>query len=127
MYSGSLVSIYLVQMSDIEFEVVLYNVTGIGDDRKRRKILNFLKKQTSNKAVIFMQGIHSTKATEKRFEYQWGGKMLFSHGTSNSTGVCSCFRYKLEHKVIKVISDAEGRYSISNIEIQGSSYVLVNC
>ena len=49
-----------------------------------------------------MQEIHSTKATEKHFEYQWGGKMLFSHGTSNSTGVCICFRYNLEHKVIKL-------------------------
>ena len=83
-------------MSDIEFEVVSYKVNGIGDDRKRRKIFSFLKKQTSNKGVIFMQEIHSTKATEKRFEYQWRGKMLFSHGTSNSTGVCICFRYNLE-------------------------------
>ena len=68
MYSGSLVSIYLVKMSDIEFPVVSYNVNGIRDDHKRRKIFNFLKKQTSNKAVIFMQEIHSTKTTEKRFE-----------------------------------------------------------
>ena len=74
-----------------------------------------------------MQEIHSTKATEKRFEYQWGGKTLFSHETSNSTGVCICFRYNLEHKIIKVISDAEGRYIIANMEIQGNPYVLVNC
>ena len=53
--------------------------------------------------------------------------MLFSHGTSNSTGVCICFRYNLEHKIIKVISDAEGRYIIANMEIQGNAYVLVNC
>ena len=57
-------------MSDIKFEVVSYNVNGIRDDRKRQKILNFLKKQTSNETVIFMQEIHSTKATEKRFECQ---------------------------------------------------------
>ena len=61
-------------MSDIEFEVVSYNGNGIGDDRKRRKIFNFLKKQASNKAVIFMQEIHSTKAIEKHFEYQWREK-----------------------------------------------------
>ena len=53
--------------------------------------------------------------------------MLFSHGTSNSTGVCICFRYNLEHKIIKVISDAEGRYIIANMEIQGNPDVLVNC
>ena len=114
-------------MSDIELEVVSYNVNGIEDDQKRRKSFNFLKKQTSNKAVIFIQEIHSIKATEKRFEYQWGGKMLFSDGTSNSTGVCICFRHNLEHRVIKIISGAEGRYIIANMVIQGSPYVLVNC
>ena len=56
-------------MSDIEFEVLSYNVNGIRDDRKRRKIFNFLKKQTSNKAVIFMQEIHSAKATEKHLAH----------------------------------------------------------
>ena len=35
MYSGSLVSIYLVYMCDIEFEVMSYNVQEIGDDQKR--------------------------------------------------------------------------------------------
>ena len=53
--------------------------------------------------------------------------MLFSHGTSNSTRVCICFRYNLEHKIIKVISDAEGRYIIANMEVQCNPYVLVNC
>ena len=38
-------------MSDIKFEVVSYNVNGIGDDQKRSKIFNFLKKQTSNTVV----------------------------------------------------------------------------
>ena len=47
--------------------------------------------------------------------------------TSNSTAVCICFRYNLEHKIIKVISDAEGRYIIANMEIQGNPDVLFNC
>ena len=112
-------------MCDIEFEIVSYNVNGIGDDRKRRNIFSFLKKQTSYKADIHAGS--STKATKNRFEYQWGGKMLSSQGTLHSTGVCTCFGYNLEHKVIKVISDAEERYIIVNMEIQGSPYVLVNC
>ena len=75
-----------------------------------------------------MQEIHSIKATEEHSEYQPPGrKMLFSHRTSNSTGVCICLRYNLEHKIVKVISDAEGRYIIANMEIQGNPYVLVNC
>ena len=34
-----------VNMSDIEFEVVSFNVHGKGDDLKRRKIFNYMKKQ----------------------------------------------------------------------------------
>ena len=55
------------------------------------------------------------------------GRNNVSHATSNSTGVCICFRYTLEHKVIKVLLDAERRYFIANMEIQNSPYVLINC
>ena len=48
-------------MSDIEFEVVLFNVHGTGDALKRRKILNYMKKQTSGKAILCLQETHSTK------------------------------------------------------------------
>ena len=34
-----------------DFEVVYYNVNGLGDDRKRRKIFNYMKKHTSGKAI----------------------------------------------------------------------------
>ena len=78
-------------MSDIEFEVVSFNVHGIRDDLKRRKIFNYMKKQTSGKAIICLQETHSTKRVEKLFEYQWRGKILFSHGTSGSKVVCVAF------------------------------------
>ena len=64
-------------MSD--FEVVSYNVNGLGDDRKRRKIFNYMKKHTSGKSIVLLQETHSTQKVEMLFEYQWRGKMLFSH------------------------------------------------
>ena len=36
-----------------DFEVVSYNVNGLGDDRKRRKIFNYMKKHTSGKAYFW--------------------------------------------------------------------------
>ena len=53
--------------------------------------------------------------------------MLFSHGTSSSKGVCICFRYGLDYKLINVISDKGGRYIISRMEIQGEPYLILNC
>ena len=55
-------------MSD--FEVVSYNTNGLGDDRKRRKIFNYMKKHTSGKSIVFLQETHSTQKVEKLFEHQ---------------------------------------------------------
>ena len=114
-------------MSQVDFEVVSHNVNGIGDDRKRREIFNFMKKHTSSKALVCLQETHSTPKNKKLFEYQWRGKVLFSHGTSSSQGVCICFRYGLDYKLINVISDKGGRYIISRMEIQGEPYLILNC
>ena len=113
-------------MSQVDFEVVSHNVNGLGDDHKRRKIFNFMKKHTSSKTLVCLQKTHSTPKNEKLFEYQWRGKVLISHGTSSSKGVCICFRYGPAYKLINVISDKGGRYIISYMEIQGEPYVILN-
>ena len=69
---------------------------GLGDERKRRKIINYIKNHTSGKAVVFLQKTHSTKKHENVRTCQWHGDMIFSHGTSGSRGVCVAFRYNLE-------------------------------
>ena len=43
---------------------------GLGDERKRRKIFNYIKKHTSVKAVVFLQERHSTKKHENLWKYQ---------------------------------------------------------
>ena len=114
-------------MSDSEFEVVSFNVHGLGDDLKRRKIFNHMKKQTSGKDIICLQETHSTVRVEKLFEYQWRGTMLFSHGTSGSKWVCIAFRYNLEYQFLNTICDTDGRYIIACVEIQDQPNILINC
>ena len=79
----------------VDFEILSYNTRGLGDERKRRKIFNYIKNHTSGKAVVFLQETHSTKKHENLWKYQWHGDMIFSHGTSGSRGVCVAFRYNL--------------------------------
>ena len=76
-------------MRDIEFEVVSFNVHGTGDDLKRSKNFNYMKKQTliKLKAIICLRETHCTKRVEKLFEYYWRHKMIFIHGTSGSKGI----------------------------------------
>ena len=98
---------------------------GLGDERKRRKIFNYIKKHTSGKAVVFLQERHSTKKHENLWKYQWHGDMILSHGTSGSRGVCVALRYNLEYKLLSPeISDKESRYIILHIEIQKNSVYI---
>lgn len=113
---------------EADFQLVSYNVNGLGDDRKRRKIFNFLKKNSTGNSVIFLQETYTTVKSENIFRYQWHGDMLFSHGTSNSRGVAIAFRHSLEYKTLSIpVCDKNGRYIILYAEIQGSPYLLVNC
>ena len=50
-----------------DFEVVSYNVNGLGDDRKCRKIFNYMKKHTSGKAIVCLQETHLVQKVEKLF------------------------------------------------------------
>ena len=72
----------------------------LSDERKRRKIFNYIKRHTSGTAVMFLQDTHSTKKHENVWKYQWHGDTIFSDGTSGSRGVCVAFRYNLEDKLL---------------------------
>ena len=111
----------------LTFEILSYNMRGLGDERKRRKIFNYIKKHASGKIVVFLQETHSTKKHENLWKYQWHTDMIFSHGTSGSRGVCVAFRYNLEYKLLSPeISDKEGTYIILYTEIQETPYILIN-
>ena len=84
--------------TDIDFEVISYNVRGLSDDRKRKKIMHYLKKHSSGNSVIFLQETHSTSKSQQAFRAQWKGDVIFSHGTSSARGVCIAFRPSLEKK-----------------------------
>ena len=76
-------------MASCSLELVSFNARGLGNEKKRKKVFNILKKQTSMNSVIFLQECHSTKEDERLWEYQWKNKIFYSHGKSNARGVCT--------------------------------------
>ena len=108
--------------SQVDFEILSYNVRGLVNEKKRKKVFNYIKKHTSSNAVIFLQETHSTKKDEMLC-----GNIIFSHSSSNKKGVLIAFRYGLEYKLLSPeIGDDDGRYIILRIKIQGSPYILLN-
>lgn len=83
------------------------NVRGMSDYNKRCKIYNFFKLRKCY--ILCLQETHSEIKNEKFWKSEWGGEMLFSHGTNNSKGVAICFAKNFECEVIDVYNDLNGR------------------
>ena len=56
---------------ECEFDVLSLNTAGIDDSFERRKVFNYLKKNCSFKAVIFLQETHSVKKKEEIWNNRW--------------------------------------------------------
>ena len=73
------------------FDVVTLNVRGLRDYTKRKKIFQYLKKQTTSKGIVFLQETHTCIKKEAQYKNMWRGTMRFSHGTTDSRGYSLLF------------------------------------
>lgn len=69
-----------------ELKILSLNVRGIRDLTKRRSIFSYLKDQ---KATFYiLQETYSEINDENVWKNEWGGQIIFSHGSNHSGGVC---------------------------------------
>ena len=61
------------------------NVRGLRNHVKRCAIFNYCRSRAD---IILLQETHSCPTTENRWQLEWGGSILFSHGDTNARGVC---------------------------------------
>ena len=113
-------------MGESNFDILTWNVRGLGNYGKRRKIFNWIKKHISKEAIVLLQETHSTEIIEKQWEQLWRGSIKFSHGASSSRGTLIAFSEGLDFKIKKEDIDNKGRYVILEVEIQKKPYVLIN-
>ena len=45
----------------------------------------------------------------------WGGKIIWSHSTTNSKGVAIAFKRNLKISVVNILPDKDGRYSFAEV------------
>ena len=108
---------------DMDLGVATFNVNGIKAKNKRVKIFEWLKEK--RETIIFLQETHSTPDIEKTWEKEWGGKIYFSHGRSNSTGVAILIKGK-ETEPVNIEKDHGGRRILVDLKINGIIIRLVN-
>ena len=108
----------------VSFTILTLNVRGLADAKKRKLILEYYR---SRAEIILLQETHSEKKDEKIWQSQWGGPIIFSHGTSNARGVAILFKKQAYFNITKQISDYEGRYVGCNVTtLNGLKFSLFN-
>ena len=101
-----------------------FNARGLGDNVKRKLIFDWLKEK--HKGIVLLQETHSVKEREKMWINQWGGNIVFSHGSSNSRGVAILISPDVDFELKETITDEEGRVVvlIGNLGVQ--EFVICN-
>ena len=85
------------------------NVRGAGNEKERRALFDFHR---SNADFLVMQETHSTTECEKIWENEWGGKAIFTHGTSKSRGVAVFTTKEHYQRISNIFRDILGRVII---------------
>lgn len=99
------------------------NVRGLTDTIKRRQVFNWMHNNNNN--IFLIQESHSTERMEHIWNAEWGNKIHFSHGTSNSRGVCILTKgCNLEIK--KSYHDKRGRILILDTVLNDQCITLIN-
>ena len=81
---------YVLKMESIK--MFSYNVRGLGNQLKRRKIFRSFKSKKTD--IVLLQEVHCAEKINNLFNSEWGNKCLFANGDSNARGVAICFSKK---------------------------------
>ena len=99
------------------------NTRGMSEEIKRRSMFKYCRDRAD---IIFLQETHSTKKSEKQWLNEWGGEIIFNHGSSDARGVCILFKRNIECKLYMVQRDLEGRILNVEIAVENKKYSLTN-
>ena len=75
---------------------------------------------------MFLQETYSTRDIETVWKSEWGGNILYSHGTNHSRGVMILINPKLNIRTDHVTADKNGRYLLLQVAINDTNLYLCN-
>ena len=105
-------------------KIISLNVRGISNYKKRRTIFTWCRKQKAD--IIFLQETHSTERNEVAWKREWGAPLYYSHGANNARGVVILIRNKFDCIVQESVTDADGRFLMLKVLLNGEQALLVN-
>ena len=101
-----------------------FNVKGINNPIKRKKILNYLKNQDCS--IAFIQESHLTDTEHLKLQRDWVGSVFYSSFNSRSRGVAILCHKQISLKIISQEKDTAGRWIILKCDINNEPFTLIN-
>ena len=101
-----------------------FNCNGLFNATKRHQVFNHLKSE--NVDIFLLQESHSIPKMENVWTEEWGGKIYYSHGLSNSRGVCILFKPGLSPTIHEIKRDDQGRVLCIDVEMSDTRFTLAN-
>ena len=95
--------------------IISLNAQGLRDQIKRRSIFLYLRDQKAT--FCFLQETYSNSNDEVVWKAEWGGHIVFSHGSCHSRGVCILIDSKVKGKIELLFQDNSGRIVLITSQI----------
>ena len=108
----------------IDIKVCSLNVRGLGNNFKRRCVFNWIRNLDFH--LILLQETHSTSKSERRWKHEWGYKIIFNHGTSESAGICILFKPSASFDIVNIVKDDNGRMLIVILKVNNMLLTVGN-
>ena len=100
------------------------NVRGLNNAHKRRQVFRWLHERRFQ--VIFLQEVYSSRNLERVWSAEWGGKVVYYHGTKHSRGTLVLFNPSLDVDVENYETDQRGRLIILRAKIDEFRFIFIN-
>ena len=96
------------------FKVLTVNARGLANETKQRAFFDYHRQ---NADILLIQETHSSEEMAKYWEAEWGGKIIYSHGTTSARGVAACFTKSMFQLVERFELCHDGRTILFDIKI----------
>ena len=87
-------------------KIMSLNVSGLQNNSKCKQMYLFIIKQNVDIAVI--QETHSSPQSQDIWQSEWGGNIIWDHGTSDSRGVAIMCNPTLQCEINKISTSKQG-------------------
>ena len=103
--------------------IVSVNVRGIRDMNKRRSIFNFYRPRCD---ILCIQETHSQAEDAPIWSNEWGGEILFNHGTTSARGVAILIKKTFKGQIEPIPGEDDGRSVACTVRINDKSTCIMN-